>query len=192
MLMIFTVNARAQVQFGVKGGLNLTNVSLSSDVFDTENRVGFFVGPTLKFALPIGGLGIDVAGLYDQKNLKIAGESITQKSVLVPVNLRLNLGLGSTAAIYLAAGPQLGFNVGDDEFNWKDTDTYDRTFRLKNSAFSVNLGGGIMINHLEIGLTYNIACGKTGDVTYTGVRDTVEEGVKTNTNAWQISAALYF
>lgn len=36
----------AQVKFGLKGGLNVTDMSLSSEVFDASNRTGFFIGPT--------------------------------------------------------------------------------------------------------------------------------------------------
>ena len=53
---------QAQVNFGVKGGLNITNMSLDSEMFKTSNRVGFFAGPIIKVGLPITGLGFDVAG----------------------------------------------------------------------------------------------------------------------------------
>ena len=36
------VPASAQVQFGLKGGLNVTNMSLNDDILKTENRAGFF------------------------------------------------------------------------------------------------------------------------------------------------------
>lgn len=52
----FAVPANAQLKFGIKGGLNITDMSLSNDVFETSNRTGFFIGPTIKFTLPIVGL----------------------------------------------------------------------------------------------------------------------------------------
>ena len=62
--MLFSANsAEAQVKFGIKGGLNVTSMSLDSKVLDAENRAGFFIGPTLKFTLPVVGLGIDASAL---------------------------------------------------------------------------------------------------------------------------------
>ena len=51
--------AKSQVKFGVKGGLNVTNMSFSSKDIDKSNRSGFFIGPSVKFTIPIVGLGID-------------------------------------------------------------------------------------------------------------------------------------
>ena len=64
------VPASAQVQFGLKGGLNVTSMSLSEKVLSKENRAGFFIGPTAKFTLPIVGLGVDASALYDQREGK--------------------------------------------------------------------------------------------------------------------------
>ncbi len=104
--------AQAQIKFGVKGGLNVTDMSLSADVIDKSNQTGFFIGPTVKFTLPLVGLGIDAAALYDQRDAELNDEKISQKSINIPVNLRYNIGLGSLAGIYVAAGPQFGFYVG--------------------------------------------------------------------------------
>ena len=72
LAMISAANtAQAQVKFGVKGGLNVTNMSFSKDVVDANNQTGFFIGPTLKFTLPIVGLGIDASALYDQREAKL-------------------------------------------------------------------------------------------------------------------------
>ena len=71
-----TMAASAQgVKFGVKGGLDLQNMKFNESVFDSENKLGWFIGPTLQISLPIGGLGVDISGLYDQKSTKINGES---------------------------------------------------------------------------------------------------------------------
>lgn len=56
--MMFTTNANAQIKFGLKGGLDVTNMSLSNDVFDASNKTGFFVGPMVKVTIPIVGLSL--------------------------------------------------------------------------------------------------------------------------------------
>lgn len=192
----FAVPANAQLKFGIKGGLNITDMSLSTDVFETSNRTGFFIGPTIKFTLPIVGLGIDASALYDQRegevnvtgdNNTIVSTKLKQKSINIPINLRYDIGLGSLAAVYLAAGPQFGFNVGD-----KNQSLYEDVvnWRLSSSNFSVNVGAGVMLlSHLQIGANYNIVCGKTGEIT---VLDGAKSVLRGRSNTWQISAAYYF
>lgn len=195
-LVVLAVAMAASVQaqgikFGVKGGLDIINMSFDQKVFDTSNKVGWFIGPSVKVALPIAGLGVDIAAFYDQKQSEVNNETIKQKSILVPVNARFNFGLGSTASIYLAAGPQVSFNVGDSEFNWKDKNDYNNTFQLKKSAFSINLGAGVsLLDHLEIGFAYNIGLGKTADATFKQATQDIKDD--TAPKSWQISAAYYF
>lgn len=194
--MLTVLPADAQVKFGLKGGLNITDMSLSKDVYKASNRTGFFIGPTIKFTLPIVGLGIDASALYDQREAKIeenvsgtglADETIKQQAINVPINLRYGIGLGSLASLYLAAGPQFGFNIGD-----KSQSLYNNVaqWKLKSSTFSVNVGAGLMLlSHLQIGANYNIVCGKTGEVT---ILNGATSAFKGRANTWQISAAYYF
>ncbi len=120
---MFSVNANAQLKLGVKGGLNVSSMSFSDDVFDGSNRTGWFIGPTLKFTVPVVGLGFDVSALYNQASSKVwnveyesGEETVKRQSVEIPINVRYGVGLGSLANIFLFAGPQFGFIVGDDEF----------------------------------------------------------------------------
>ena len=200
--MMYATSANAQVKFGLKGGLNVTNMSLNSEVFDADNQTGFFIGPTVKFTLPIVGLGIDASALYDQRDAKVKVEEgdgasveskIKNQSINIPINLRYGVGLGSTASIYLFAGPQFGFNVGDkNQSLYKDV----AQWRLKSSTFSVNVGlGAMLLSHLQISANYNIACGKTGETTMSDVAgETVQQMFKKRgrANAWQIGLAYYF
>lgn len=191
-----TLPSQAQIKFGLKGGYNITDMSISSDVVKKSNQTGFFVGPTAKFTLPLVGLGIDAAALYDQREAKWGegdeASTISEKSINIPINLRYSIGLGSLASLYLAAGPQFGFNIGGKNYNWGDEANYE----LKKSNVSINVGAGVMlIDHLEIGCTYNIACGKTGELTLKDAAESASNQVvsKNNrTNAWQIYAAYYF
>lgn len=198
MATCFAVPAGAQIKFGIKGGLNITDMSFSKDVVNASNQTGFFIGPTVKIKIPIVGLGLDVSALYDQRSAEIddvydsetgnkAKQKLKQKAINIPVNLRYDIGLGDLAGIYFAAGPQFGFNVGgknkslwDDAAEWK----------LKTSNFSINLGAGVMLlNHLQVGANYNIVCGKTGEVKFL---DATESAFRGRANTWQISAAYYF
>lgn len=204
-MMFGANNAQAQVQFGIKGGLNVTSMSLDKDkLLNTENQAGFFIGPTVKFTLPIVGLGIDASALYDQREAKakikgdgdekdITSARLKTQAINIPINVRYGVGLGSVANVFFFAGPQFGFNVGDknksifqDAAEWK----------LKSSNFSVNVGLGFtVLSHLQVSANYNIACGKTGDVTFSDAANTALQdvlGKNGKANAWQVGLAYYF
>ena len=196
--IFFATTAEAQIKFGLKGGLNVTDMSFSKDVLGADNRTGFFVGPTVLFQLPVVGLGIDASALYDQREakLKVEGEkseTFKTQSINVPINLRYGWGLGTLASVYLFAGPQFGFNVGD-----KDQSLYDDVaqWKLKKSNFSINVGAGVMlVKRLQVSANYNIACGKTGEVNLKNAIDATYDGFtssKGRSNAWQIALAYYF
>ena len=191
MAVAFAMPSKAQVSFGIQAGLNMTNVSASDLNGTVKSRTGFFVGPTVKFTLPIVGLGIDASALYDQREGKaeVAGytENVKSQSIQIPINLRYGFGLGSLAEIFAFAGPQFGFNVSSkqDIFN----DMADWT--LKSSNFSANVGiGATIAGHLQAKLNYNVALGKTGE--FESVSTTAKQVVDAKFNAWQVSLAWFF
>ena len=192
-MLIMGQQANAQIKFGLKGGLNLNSMSISKDVLDASNQAGFYVGPTVKFTLPIVGLGVDASALYDYRSAKLTNNddqsssvTVKQQQIAIPVNLRYGVGLGSTASVYLFAGPQFGFNVGGNAnktINWK----------WKDSNFSVNVGLGLMLlQHLQVNANYNIACGKTGEATIENAATKAIKNANGRNNSWQLGLAYYF
>ena len=85
------------------------------------------------------------------------------------------------------AGPQFGFNVGDKQRH------HSRCSRLGNSAtqtFSINLGvGATLFEHLQVTASYNVACGKTGELT---LEQGVQSVVKGRNSSWQVGATYFF
>ena len=206
LAVIVSLSSFAQINFGVKGGFNMTSISLDNGNLESivSNKSGFFIGPTLKASLPIAGLGIDIAALYDQRQGKIksTGEELTHKSIQIPINLRYGLGLGDVATFYVFAGPQFDFNVGNktDEASaqnnpgsWLSDISYSG-WSLKKRGVSANVGLGFLIlNHLQLSANYNFAISKSGDV-YNASEETggnVKESDIKN-NAWQIGLAYFF
>ena len=186
--LMTAVPAQAEVKFGLKGGLNLTSMSLDANAISKSNQAGFFIGPTFKFTIPIVGLGFDASALYDQRKAEVDDTSIKQQSIQIPINIRYGIGLGSTASIYFFAGPQFGFNVGDKDIK---TDVGNWTF--KSSNISANVGLGLMLlSHLQISANYNFGLGKTGefDEFLPGAVNAIKENGKLN--AWQIGVAYFF
>ena len=195
--LLMTMPAQAQVKFGFRGGANLVNMKLSGNVVnnitDKDNRAGFYIGPTVKFTVPIVGLSLDASALYDQRSTEVAGtdgtkESLITRQLAIPVNVRYGWGLGSVADIFLFAGPQVAFNFSKDKY-FGATD-----WKWKESNFSVNVGlGCTILSHVELKANYNIACGKTGEATlWNTAKDAVVGTVKSKTNSWQLGMAYYF
>jgi hypothetical protein len=194
MAMFAVMPASAQgIAFGVKGGINGTKMSIDDDAVKSEAGIGFFIGPTLKINfLPF--LGVQAGALYEQANSKVKGEKIKRQSIIVPIDLRLNLMFNEEAGIYLTTGPQFGFNVGKDEFTWNESSSYKSTFQMKKSMFNWNFGIGAMLNkHIELGAVYSIGIAKTGELE--AEIDKAKQNnneLKPKSSTWQISATLFF
>ena len=188
--------ASAQIKFGVKGGLNNTNMKINRENLTDKSAYGWFLGPTLKASIPVGllGIGADISAFYDERQTKTETDgietSIKLRSILIPVNARVNFSLAKLLGIYVVTGPQFGFNVGKSDVNLNSSSAIREHFQLKKSQFSWNLGAGLMVmSHLEIGATYNIGIGKTGDLkgmTDDEIRDSPKQ------KSWTVSAAYFF
>lgn len=180
------IPVQAQLQWGIRGGVNLAKASFSGSDLKSDNFTGFFIGPTAEFTIPIIGLGVDGAILFSQTGIKAEGETLKRQSFEIPVNLKYNIGLGRILGVYVAAGPQFGIGLNDDE--WK---LGDSSFSFKKSNLSLNLGAGVkLIKHLQAGFTYNIPLGKTAE--YDGVVDAVKYAFSAKLKTWQIHIAYMF
>ena len=193
ILFLLTASAaHAQVKLGVKCGYNIVDFTMSEKVLNAENRNGFFVGPTLKWEISAFGLGMDLSALYDEREIEVQGNEtmkIKQKNVTVPLNLRLTFGSRTSLGLFVYAGPQVGFSLNDDE---KVIDQA-RTWKYKDSNFSVNLGGGILLfNTFQVSANYNVVCGRTADVTWLSARDAVIDDIEAQVKQTLILACIRF
>jgi len=204
LLATISMTAQAQINFGVKGGLNLAKLSLNESAIGADNQVGFHIGPTVKFTIPVIGLGFDAAALFDQRSSNVEARNaetgvitstkVKQQSLQIPINVRYGFGIGDVANIFVFAGPQFGFNLGD-----KETSIWDgaASWTFRSSFLTANAGlGAMFLNHLQVSVNYNFALGKTGDVQ---VQNWKAESVGKNgekfdgkMNCWQLSVAYYF
>lgn len=185
--------ASAQFKFGVEAGLNASKIN--ADHFDAKNRTGWFIGPKAQFTVPVVGLGVDAALLYSQKYMEINAEDNALQDATftknmpyleIPINLKYNLGFSSLIGIYLATGPQYSWYLGGKSLTWDGV----KYGSLETSSFSWNVGLGInALSHLQVGVTYNIALGQTGEVT--GIVDAAKTA-KLKNNTWQVRLAYMF
>lgn len=191
--------ADAQVKFGVKGGWNLSSLKLNDDMFTSDNKNGFFIGPMMKVSLPLTGLGFDIAALYDQREAKMRYASdvigsdlsrrttIKQKTIDVPVNLRYSIGLASMANVYFFGGPQWSINVGDENFKWDSVSSYT----LKKNTLSFNIGAGLtFLQHIQASVNYNVEASKSGKMEIERTND--GDWVNGRNHTWQVSLGYWF
>jgi opacity protein-like surface antigen len=182
--LLAAVPASAKVKFGAKGGINITHLSFSTEMFNTSNRVGWFIGPALKVGLPLG-FGVDGAVLFDSRKTEVEnGNNLTFNSLQIPVNARYDFNPVKALGIYVATGPQFGINLGDTNVKLNDL---GNTLDMNRAAISWNIGAGVILfKHLEVGAAYNFPISKLGDIMTLGNSD------DTRTKVWTVSAAYYF
>ncbi len=148
-IAMISVNAQAKFELGLKGGLNLAN--LSTDVDATyESRTGYHIGAYTM--IKAANIGIQPELLFSAQGTTYSFSQINQdlrselKYLTVPVMLKFYLPAG----LNLHLGPQFGFLVnaeGDivtDDGNQQFTvqSGQDIANQFKDSDISAVLGAG--------------------------------------------------
>lgn len=183
---MLSIPANGQIRFGVKGGVNITDLSLKNipDNFSASNRTGFILGPTMDIKIPLLGFGLDASVLYSSQKAHISSKdngsrNISQKGIDIPVNLKYNIGFSKLIGIYFAAGPNFFFDMSKNE-------KFEGVkFKKENVRVGLNLGGGVtLLSHLQLGVAYNIPFGDSA-------KDK-EHGMSYKSKTWQVSAAYLF
>jgi len=169
--------------FGIRAGLNLSNMLDKDDEGTNSNdfkmKPGFNVGPTVEF--PINemvsfesGLLLSTKGFkYDEKGTD-GGETYEYnvKSNLlyldIPLTAKAHFDV-KAAKIYGAFGPYIGIGlsgkVKSEDTSMGQTDKSDETIKwgsdkenddLKRLDYGLTLGAGVLINSIQIGLSYDL------------------------------------
>ena len=201
ILCLAATRSFGQIKFGVRGGLNLSNVSISGRTLEPDyiidSRAGFFIGPTALLQTSLKGLEFDVSALYDQRGVDTESKGLlggyqyktttTHKQISVPVNVRYHLLRNNRAGLYLFVGPQLGINVGQKE-NIIDSGV----IVFNDASFSINAGVGLMVyDHLQISANYNIVCKKDAEIWNSLGHSYSVPLYSGRFNAWQFSIGYY-
>lgn len=195
-LLLATVSASAGIKFGIRGGVNVTNVSIA-DVSGIS-KTGFYLGPTLKLGLPLG-FDIDASLLYNQLEADpdiyvtqadyptvhqaddptgYKGPNIKRKAISIPLNLRKGFGFGDNASIFLFAGPQISWNIGDKSIT-------EYNYKWKSADISVNAGVGVMLlKRIEVKANYTFPCSSAG-------KSEGGEPYDWKLKGWQLGMAIY-
>lgn len=188
----------AQVRFGIKGGVNLTNAGFQNQYsYEAINsKMGFYIGPTALYQTPLKRLSLDASLMYDQRGVETKGDFLgghryftttTQRQIVVPVHARYVLLGGKTSSLFAFAGPRLGLNIGKEQA----LDFGDMVF--SPASFSIDVGIGLMLSrHLQVSADYNVICGKSAGVWINRQWGFGKQVNRCRMNAWQFSLGYYF
>ena len=93
-IVVCSLAASAQTnmfKWGVEAGMNFNSLSFDKEMFESNNRTGFFVGPKVKVNIPLLGFGADAAITYSMNGVSIdnmMGETISKNlsNLEIPLN----------------------------------------------------------------------------------------------------------
>ena len=185
-LLLMAMPADAQIRFGVKGGVNLTQVETNLKAIK-DNSTGYFIGPMIEATIPGIGLGVDGAIMYAQRGK----DELKMEGIEVPLNLKLTIGAGSSLSIFLAAGPDFFLNLKDIDLGAIDATIDGYKAKEKKAQVGLNLGGGVkLMQHLQLGLNYMIPLGDS--FSFKKAADAVGEEESFKYKNWQLTLAYIF
>ena len=157
--------AQAQITFGARAGLNLTNV-WGDDTDDIKFKPGFQIGVVADYALS-NELSIQPGLLFAQQGFQFKEDNDYDKYTLnylqIPINAQYKLDLGGMKA-FVQAGPYLGFGIGGKN-KWKyDGEKDDDKIKFGNGNddnfspldFGLGLGVGLQFSNIQVGVGYNL------------------------------------
>lgn len=154
LLAVFAKTAEAQspVDFGIKGGINLANLSEG----DADVRTGFTGGLVIELGLPLMPLGVETGLYYSQKGSSNEANGGTETLKLdyleVPVLAKFSLGPPGPISPSFVIGPYAGYLLnsefeGENEFGSGTINLDDDT---ETVDFGLIAGVGVDFN---LGLT---------------------------------------
>ena len=157
-----STDTRETIVFGIKAGLNLSNVyDEQGDNFNADSKFGFVTGGFL--SVPLGKLiGIQPEFLFSQKGFQAKGSfllggdySYTKTTNFIDVPIFFNLK--PTKELSLLIGPQYSYLLKETNTysNGVSTSAQEKEFEnsnIRKNLLSFALGADVNLNHMALGL----------------------------------------
>jgi len=187
LVLSTTIIASAQVipsfAFGVKGGVNLAQLSTSGGAFSDDNRAGFNAGVFAR----VGALGINL-----QPELYYASKSststsngttntVTFNSIDLPVLLGFKFGAFGLGG-HLHTGPLVSFLINKDQ-SFSNALVSAATIRnYKNQDLAWQFGAGVDIKSISVDLRYELGLSTLNN----------DSNYSDKLNLWNLSLGINF
>ncbi len=193
LLIAGTNTTTAQLRLGVKGGIDIDSKKLDFTTLEASNQLGYYIGPTLEFVVPLSGLGGEVSVLYGRKEYKIS-ESQSDATlsdynyISIPVNIKQRIrfiGFG----LFVQGGVYGNVKVSGGDLKIENADDIWDEYKSKNFIFGIGVGGGVtLFKKLDLGIYFR------GDLTKNYSDEYMDAGVFQNekNQRWSVGLNYYF
>lgn len=177
--------------FGVKLGMDVSQLHFNKDIFDSDNRAGFTGGVMCEFTAPLIGVGFDLSAMYVRRNTRFLSEmnnenlSVNRDYIEIPLNLKYKLSIPAIERIirpFVTTGPSVAFLTSRKAVN---------SF-LKNKSCDVawNFGFGVeLFSKVQVAASYGL--GLTKSLEAVGVMDNGAD-IDGKNRYWTVTAAYLF
>jgi opacity protein-like surface antigen len=178
LALILGIGANAQIKYGVKAGLNLSNLSVLEATHDGESRsedldksmsVGFHAGGFANFSFGQY-VGLQPELLFSMQGGKFKKGEYKASYTFDYINVPVLVDIKPFANFSILAGPQIGFNIyksATEEYEGESETTsgseFDEVYKngdkkfFKGFDFAAVVGlQYTFIEHLTVGARYNI------------------------------------
>lgn len=198
IMIVGTGAMNAELRFGIKAGLNVSNLHLDApaQLFNKDNGTGWTAGVMTEFQVPLIGIGFDLSLMYTRMNTtfdeihtdinpsqdEIIDLNVGKNFIEIPLNLKYKISIpviGNIIAPYIFTGPTFAFKLDKNTFEY---------FKSKTCQVAWNLGLGLqLVKHLQIGASYGFGMNNVANLT--GLNT---EKIKIKNNYWTVTAAYLF
>lgn len=191
LLLLFSVQASAQIRWGVVGGMNFNSSKFTE--LDVEAKTGWNAGLTCLVDLPLG-LSLQPSLIYSQKNTNVT-ESVVQGMGYMELPVSVQWGpdlllfrpfVDVTPFVGYAVSNNLYSDILGDIASWDGKERFD---------YGIGIGGGINVWKLQVIARYNWNFGSLYNVEgWEGIMDNLSD-LKTDNRNFQgltLSLALLF
>ena len=169
LMVMGTVNA--QLQFGLKGGVNISNFTGGNfNNIEKSSLVAFHAGGLVR--IKFEHLVLQPEVLFSTQGAKLDDGTTEADYKISYVNVPIMLQWQFKGSFYIEAGPQAGFKVSEDIPN----STIDEF--AKSTDLSIGVGLGFLKNKgLGIGGRYTVGVSKVGNFDSANIDPDFKNGV---------------
>jgi hypothetical protein len=163
--------AKAQFQFGAKGGLNFATIT-GSDAGDVSTRVNVNLGVYARLPLAER-ISVQPELVYSNQGASYNNGSVAYNYLNIPVLLRCYAGSGFS----IFTGPQVGFLLGAHYKKDGNSINIKNVYNSGDFAWAVGLGYKIPATRLGIDARYNFGIANIEDRQKTGSTGSIRNSV---------------
>jgi len=160
VVVLFAVSINAQVQFGIKAGMNIASQKLTAGgiSISPKSLIGFHAGVILDMAMGET-FAIQPGFLFSQKGAKYDSDGETGTDTYnyldIPINVVYKINTGS-AKILLNVGPLFSYALSEKSEGSEDATFGSGDGELKRLDFGIGFGGGVQFGSVVASLNYNL------------------------------------